>query len=65
MAANELCGLDDDGRGTYTTAGITKLCAGLKGSRVTLLNVRENALEGSAKAAVRMAFRQLPIELLL
>ena len=65
LMGSALCGVNQYGRGTYTCAGITKLCAGLKGSRVTLLNVRENALEGSAKAAVRMAFRQLPIELLL
>ena len=37
MAANELCGLDDDGRGTYTAEGITKLCEGLKESSVTSL----------------------------
>ena len=37
LAANELCSLDDDGRGTYTTAGITKLCEGLKESNVTSL----------------------------
>ena len=37
LAANELCGLDDDFRGTYTIAGITALCEGLKGSTVTSL----------------------------
>ena len=37
MAWNELCGLDDEGRGTYTTEGITKLCEGLKESNVTSL----------------------------
>ena len=62
---SSLCGVNQYGRGTYTCEGITKLCAGLKGSSVTLLNVRENSLEGSAKAAVRMVFRHLPIELLL
>jgi len=34
---NQLCGLDNHGRGTYTTEGITKLCEGLRGSAVTLL----------------------------
>ena len=37
MADNQLCGLDEDGDGTYTTEGITKLCEGLKGSAVTSL----------------------------
>ena len=34
---NQLCGLDDDGEGEYTTEGITKLCEGLKESAVTSL----------------------------
>ena len=34
---NKICGLDEWGRGTYTTEGITKLCEGLKGSAVTSL----------------------------
>ena len=34
---NQLCGIDDDGGGTYTTAGITELCEGLKGSAITSL----------------------------
>ena len=37
MEYNQLCGLDDDGDGEYTTWGITKLCKGLKGSSVTSL----------------------------
>ena len=37
MGYNELCGLDFNGRGTYTTEGITKLCEGLRGSAVTSL----------------------------
>ena len=37
MAENQLCGLDEDGRGAYTAEGITKLCEGLKGSSVTSL----------------------------
>ena len=37
LRSNELCGIDDQGRGTYTTEGITKLCEGLKGSAVTSL----------------------------
>ena len=37
LGSNQLCGLDDEGNGTYTTEGITKLCEGLKGSAVTSL----------------------------
>ena len=37
MAGNQLCGLDQLGRGTFTAEGITKLCEGLKGSAVTSL----------------------------
>ena len=37
MADNQLCGLDDIGRGTYTAEGINKLCEGLKGSALTSL----------------------------
>ena len=36
LAENQLCGLDE-GYGTYTAEGITKLCEGLKGSAVTSL----------------------------
>ena len=37
LAGNQLCGLDGEGNGTYTTEGIVKLCEGLKGSAVTSL----------------------------
>ena len=37
LAGNQLCGLDEEGNGTYTAEGITKLCEGLKGSAVTSL----------------------------
>ena len=37
MDDNQLCGLDDEGNGTYTAKGISKLCEGLKGSAVTSL----------------------------
>ena len=37
LEANNLCGLDQYGYGTYTAEGITKLCEGLKGSAVTSL----------------------------
>ena len=37
LAENMLCGVSADGKGTYTTEGITKLCEGLKGSAVTSL----------------------------
>ena len=37
LANNQICGLDEYGRGTYTAEGITKLCEGLKGSAVTSL----------------------------
>ena len=37
LGGNVLCGLGANGRGTYTTEGITKLCEGLRGSAVTSL----------------------------
>ena len=37
MGNNQLCGVNNYGRGTYTTEGITKLCEALKGSAVTSL----------------------------
>ena len=37
LAENELCGLDANLEGEYTTEGITKLCEGLKESAVTSL----------------------------
>ena len=37
MNRNALCGIGRDGRGTYTTEGITELCAGLKESAITSL----------------------------
>ena len=37
LAGNQLCGLDEWTRGTYTAEGITKLCEALKGSAVTSL----------------------------
>ena len=37
LALNQLCGLDSNGNGTYTTEGITKLCEAVQGSAVTSL----------------------------
>ena len=37
LTRNQLCGVDEDGDGEYTTEGITALCTGLKGSAVTSL----------------------------
>ena len=37
LANNQICGLDEYGRGTYTAEGITKLCEALKESAVTSL----------------------------
>ena len=42
LSGMELCGY----RGTYTIAGITQLCKGLKGSSVTYLNLSNNFLCG-------------------
>ena len=53
LAENELCGVDRHGRGTYTAAGITKLCEGLKGSVVTSLK---------CAAARAFAFVSAPID---
>ena len=37
LTENQLCGINREGQGTYTSEGITKLCEGLKGSAVTSL----------------------------
>ena len=37
LSKNQLCGLDEYGRGTYIAEGINALCEGLKGSAVTSL----------------------------
>ena len=37
LGNNQLCGLDERSRGTYTAEGITKLYEALKGSAVTSL----------------------------
>ena len=37
LSFNALCGLDRNGRSTYTAEGITKLCEALRGSAVTSL----------------------------
>ena len=37
LANNQLCGVNWQGKGTYTAEGIKKLCEGLKGSAVTSL----------------------------
>ena len=50
MANNQLCGLDDEGDGTYTTEGINKLCEGLKGSAVTSLRCAAEKLHSCVSA---------------
>ena len=37
LASNNLCGIAQNGYGTYTAEGITKLCEGIKGSAITSL----------------------------
>ena len=37
MNNNQLCGVNEDGSGTFTTEGITALCEGLKQSKVSSL----------------------------
>ena len=37
LGYNELCGIGDEGDGTYTTEGVTKLCEELRGSAITSL----------------------------
>ena len=56
LGDNQLCGVDEAGRGTYTTEGIIKLCEGLKGSAVTSLRC--------AAKAVTFAFMSAPIDTL-
>ena len=53
---NQLCGLNDEGNGTYTAEGITKLCEALKGSAVTSLK----CAAGPAPRA--FAFLSAPID---
>ena len=51
---NQLCGLDLQGRGTYTAEGITALCEGLKGSAVTSLEC--------AAAPIVLVFLSAPVD---
>ena len=37
LDGNQLCGVNEFGRGTFTTEGITTLCDGLKQSKVSSL----------------------------
>ena len=37
LSKNKICGIDQNGFGTYTAEGFTALCEGLKGSAVTSL----------------------------
>ena len=46
---NELCGLDECGKGTYTAEGINKICESLKTSSITSLRC---ALPNSRLSAV-------------
>ena len=46
MNNNALCGIDKNGRGTYTADGINALCEALKGSAVTSLRCAAPAKDG-------------------
>ena len=37
LGNNTLCGINESGKGTYTTEGIAKLCEAVQGSAVTSL----------------------------
>ena len=61
LADNELCGVDSDGYGTYTAEGINKLCDGLKGSAVTLLNLQGNYIGAIGAVALAAFLKETPI----
>ena len=61
LADNELCGVDSDGYGTYTAEGINKLCDGLKGSAVTLLNLQGNYIGAIGAFALAAFLKETPI----
>ena len=44
LTYNQLCGLSQNGEGTYTAEGITKLCEGMKGSAITSLECATHTL---------------------
>ena len=47
LAGNQLCGLDEDGEGTYTTEGIQAIADALRvNGSVTDLNIAKNNLIG-------------------
>ena len=58
LSANQLCGINAFGHGTYTAEGITAIAEALKvtGS-LTKLDLRANELDESAKAALRAVAR--------
>ena len=58
LALNQLCGVDLNGYGTYTTEGITKLCEALKRSAVT-------SLKCAAAPQKRSLLCQRPLTLML
>jgi len=61
---NQLCGLDEDGKGIYTIEGITALCQGIKQSKISTLSLADNALcdDGNMEGlnALIKAFKEMP-----
>ena len=55
MGYNQLCGVNEYGKGTYTSEGITKLCEGLKGRAVPSLRC------ATPRAPERSLLRQRPL----
>ena len=61
LAKNELCGLDEDGDGTYTTEGIEAIADALKGNAsLSRLDVSYNKLHkgGNGVQLLRDAVRE-------
>ena len=61
---NQLCGVDDDGDGEYTTEGITKLCEALKESAVTSLKCAAAPRASCQRPLTRLRSRRFPYILL-
>ena len=45
LSQNQLCGIDHEGNGIYTTEGIIKLCEGIKGSAIISLKCATQTLK--------------------
>jgi len=60
---NQLCGVDQCGRGTFTIKGITALCEGIKQSNIQSLSVRDNRIGSDGESALLAARPGLDLQL--